>query len=205
MADPFATVADLASRGYTYTVTDAVATAALEDASDALRDEIGWQVYPTAQASIQYLNGSHTCKAYEMEHVHLPGQPLRSITSVTMVGQTVDPSYYELVNDVLIVGAAYWYYVQNVGPHWLPVPIVITYEVGYDTPPTELTRWACVIAAQALNQAEQNLSPGATPASLGVDDFKVAFSAQQQAGELPIPQRVLDRLRSRYGQSVFVA
>lgn len=205
MATPFATTADLTSRGYAYTVTDSVAGAALEDASDSLRDEIGWQVYPVAQASISYLNGQHSCRAYEMEHVHLPGQPITGITSVTMVGQTVDPSYYELVDDVLIVGAAYWYYVQNVGPHWLPVPIVITYQVGYATPPAELVRWTCVIAKQWLDQAEQNLSPGATPAALSVDDFRVQFSAQQQAGDLPVPERVLERLRNRYGQSVFVA
>ena len=204
MAQAFATTADLTARGYT--VTDqSVATQALQDASDALRDEIGWQVYPPAQATIQYLNGQHSCDLYDMEHVHLPGQPIRSITSVTMVGQTVDPSFYELINDVLVVGAAYWYYVQNVGPHWLPVPIVITYQVGYDTPPAELTRWACVIAAQALDQQAQNLSPGATPATLRVDDFAVGFSAQQQAGMLPVPERVLERLRNRYGQSVFVA
>lgn len=204
MAAPFATRTDLSSRGVTVANT-ALADAFLADASEFLRAEIGWQVYPAAQATVSYVQGGHTCKAYEMEHVHLPGQPIRSITSVTMVGQTVDPAYYELVNDVLIVGAAYWYYVQNVGPHWLPVPVVITYQVGYDTPPAELVAWTCVIAAQMLDKSAQNLSLGATPASLAVDDFKVGFSAQQQAGELPIPQRVMDRLRDRYGQTVFVA
>jgi hypothetical protein len=204
VASPFATTTDLTDRGVTVS-NPTMATAFLEDASEFLRGEIGWQVYPAAQATISYLNGGHTCKAYEMEHVHLPGSPIRGITSVTMVGQTVDPSYYELVDDVLIVGAAYWYYVQNVGPHWLPVPVVITYQVGYDTPPAELVSWTCIIAAQMLDKAAQSLSLGATPASLGVDDFKVQFSAQQQSGDMPIPQRVLDRLRDRYGQTVFVA
>lgn len=204
MAAAFATTSDLTARGVTVTNPEMAGTF-LEDASEFLRGEIGWQVYPPAQATISYLNGRHSCNAYEMEHVHLPGSPIRAITSVTMVGQTVDPSYYELVNDVLIVGAAYWYYVQNVGPHWLPVPIVITYRVGYDTAPPELVSWTCIIAAQMLDKAAQGLSLGATPASLAVDDFKAGFSAQQQSGDMPIPQRVLDRLRDRYGQTVFVA
>ena len=204
MAAPFATAADLTARGVTVSNPD-LADAFLYDASEFLRGEIGWQVFPAAQAKISYLNGQHTCDLYDMEHVHLPGTPIRAISSVTMVGQTVAASYYELVDDVVIVGAAYWYYVQNVGPHWLPVPIVITYEVGYDTPPPELTAWTCVIAAQALSRAAQNLPQGATPASLGVDDFRVQFSAQQQDGGLPIPERVLERLRNTYGQSVYVA
>ena len=204
MADPFATVADLTDRGVTVT-NEAMANAFLQDASDYLRGEIGWQVYPAAQVTIKYLNGQHTCQAYEMEHVHLSGQPIRSVTSVSMVGQAVDPAYYELVNDVLIVGAAYWYYVQNVGPHWLPVPIVITYEVGYDIPPAELTSWTCVLAAQSLARVQQGVSLGGTPAALAVDDFRVQFSAQQQAGDRPIPERVLTRLRQQFGQGVFVA
>jgi len=204
VASSFATVTDLTDRGVTV-ANPTMAQAFLDDASEFLRGEIGWQVYPTGQASISSVHGQHTCKAYEMEHIHLPGSPIRSITSVSMVGQTVDPAYYELVEDVLIVGAAYWYYAQNVGPHWLPVAITVTYEVGYDIPPPDLVAWTCIIAAQALDKAAQNLSLGATPATLGVDDFKVGFSAQQQAGELPIPPRVLDRLRSTYGQSVYVA
>lgn len=204
MASSFATVTDLEDRGVTV-ANPTMAQAFLDDASEFLRGEIGWQVYPTAQASVSAVHGQHTCKAFEMEHIHLPGSPIRSITSVSMVGQTVDPAYYELVEDVLIVGAAYWYYVQNVGPHWLPVAVTVLYEVGYDIPPPELVSWTCIIAAQALDKAAQSLSLGATPATLGVDDFKVGFSVQQQAGELPIPPRVLDRLRNRYGQSVYVA
>lgn len=203
MADPFATVADLTARGVT--VTDqTMAQTFLQDASDFLRGEIGWQVYPTASVTVSDVHGQHTCKAYEMEHIHLPGHPIRSVSSVTMVGQTVDPAYYELVNDVLIVGSAYWYYVQNVGPHWLPIPIVVTYEVGYDTPPAELTAWTCILTADSLDRQSKGLL-GRVPMSLAVDDIRVQFSAQQQAGNFPIPDRVLARLRQTYGMSVFVA
>lgn len=198
MADPFATTADLTARGLTV-ADDAVATQLLQDASDYLRDELGWQVYPISTITISELD-RHRDAGRREDHVFLPGHPIRSIVSVTFDGIDLNPDHYELVDNVLLVRGGLF-------PHWyahrLPLPIVVTYTVGYDKPPPELTRWTCVIAADQLARLSQGLQ-GAVPATIAVDDFRVGYSQQQQEGEPAIPGRVLDRLRATYGSSVYV-
>jgi len=197
VAEPFATVADLSARGVAVT-NQALAEAMLADASETLRGEIGWQVYPAAEITVVHRRGWRR----DLE-VHLPGSPIRGVTQVAINGFVVDPDRWELVDNTLIFG------VWRPQPHWhLQRPetsiVEITYTVGWDAPPAELTAWTCVLAAQWLDQAARGMPLGAAPATLAVDDFKVQFSAQQQAGELPIPERVLERLRARYGTSAFV-
>jgi hypothetical protein len=190
-------VADLSARSITF--TDPVLAAELcEEASDFLRDEIGWQVYPAAEITIAHRRGLD-----QGHEVHLPGTPIRGISQVAIDGVVIDPARWELVDNVLIFG------IWRLEPYWqLRRPeasiIEVTYTVGYDSPPSELMRWTRVLVADALARIADGLPIGATPAALGVDDFKVQFSAQQQAGELPIPQRVLERLRARYGSTAFV-
>lgn len=197
MADPFATAADLAARGVTVD-NEALAGALLADASETLRGEIGWQVYPAAEITFVHRRGWR-----RDAEVHLPGSPIRGVSQVAVDGFVVDPARWELVDNVLIFG------VWRPEPYWpLLRPeasiVEITYTVGWDTPPAELVSWTCVLAAQALAQVQERGTLGAAPAAEQVDDYRVQYSAQQQAGELPIPERVLERLRARYGQGVFV-
>lgn len=198
MAEPFATTADLTARGFTVT-NETRAQTALQDASDYLRGELGWQVYPVSSVTISVLDRHRDGGRIE-DHIFLPGHPVREIVSVNFNGVDLDLNHFELVDNVLLIRGSLF-------PVWfagrLPYPTVVTYTVGYDAPPPELLRWTCVIAADDLAKQAQGIQ-GAIPASLAVDDFRAQYSAQQQAGEPAIPARVLERLRATYGQSVYV-
>lgn len=184
MANAFATVPDLTDRGLTI-ADENQAQVFLEDASDLLRGEIGWQVYPQATVTV-------VAEPDSAGHLYLPGSPIGAITSVADSDATVLPAEdYLLHNGMLHVN--------------ITGLITVTYTVGYATPPSDLAAWTCVLAAQMLARAAlADGGLGATPASLAVDDFRVGFSAQQQAGNLGIPERSLERLRASYGQGAFV-
>lgn len=198
MAEPFVTVTDLQARNITYP-SDAFALELCEEASDFLRDEIGWQVYPAAQVTIKHRRD----RFRDGLEVHLPGNPIRSVDLVSIDGMVVDSQRWVLVDNVLIFG------VWRIEPYWqLRRPeasiVEVTYTVGYDSPPPDLMRWARILVADQLDRNANGLVPGALPATMGVDDFRVGFSARQQAGDLPIPERTLERLRARYGSGTYV-
>ena len=186
MAEPFATVADLVSRGRTVPrELTARAEQALSDASTFLRSEIGWQVYPATTLSTVHRGWS--------QNVRLPGSPVREITSVASNGVAWALTDYELVDGEAVL--------RRPGHG-----SVISFRVGFDSPPDELTAWTCVLAADELSRAEDPDDPGgARPASESLADWRVTYSKRQQEGDLPIPERVLERLRSTYGRTVFVA
>lgn len=166
MTQPFATPADLANRlqrpVWTVPAELAQVEAFLADASEDLRAEIGWQVYPPAEITAPAVYDSRN-------QLVVHGLPRGAVAVVRNADGTAS----------------------------------VRYTVGYAQPPAELVRWTCVLAAEALDRADKGIH-GAAPATLAVDDFRVGFSRQQQQGELPIPPRVLERLRSTYGSTVFV-
>ena len=189
MAQAFATAADLAVRLKRPVWTDADELAQVEqflaDASDDLRGEIGWQVYPPVAVTVPAYPDLRGL-------IVLPGGP-SSVTSVVDAdGVTVDADDYEVHDGVLRL--------HSLGR------FAVTYTVGYEAPPTELVKWTCVLTAQYLAASATNHLGGGTPASetLGAD-YRISYSEQQQLGELPIPLRVLERLRSTYGSGVFAA
>lgn len=195
MAAPFATVADLSARGITFP-SEPLATELCREASDFLRDEIGWQVYPVTPITVVHRRGWRAGT-----EVHLPGVPIRAVTQVAVDGVVIDPDRWTLVDSTLIFG------VWRPEPHLLRPEasiVEVTYTVGYDIPPAELMRWTRVLVADALSRIADGLPIGATPASLSVDDFRVQFSTRQQSGEPPVPPRVLERLKATYGPTVFV-
>jgi hypothetical protein len=188
VAIPFATADDLAVRLNRAVWTDSGELAQvnqfLADASDLLRAEIGWQVYPPVEVAVV---------AYPdlRGRIHLPGLP-RSVTSVVDAdGVTMTVEDYELLDGVI--------HLHRLGR------FTITYTVGHAAPPVELLRWTCVIAAQLLARAADDDLGGGTASSESLADYRISYSEQQQLGELPVPQRVLDRLRSAYGSGVYAA
>lgn len=186
MATPFATASDLANRLKVplWTGADlAQVNEHLADASNDLRAEIGWQVYPPVAITVS---------AYpdDSGHLSLPGTPFVSVTSV------VDADGVTLaVNDTYSIdhGVVHLSFYGRV---------TVTYTVGYAAPPPDLLKWTCVIAAQSLARAADE-SLGATPSSEALADYRISYSEQQQLGDLPVPVRVLERLRSAYGQAVY--
>jgi hypothetical protein len=183
MATPFASVTDLTDRGLAV-ADENQANVFLQDASDLLRSEIGWQVYPPAAVTV-------TAQPDSYGHITLPGAPISEVTSVVYGGTTLTGDDYTLHNGVLHVVACGL--------------VTVTYVVGYVAPPPDLVSWTCVLAAQMLaRSAMADGGLGATPASIAVDDVRVNFSAQQQAGTWGIPERALERLRSAFGATAFV-
>lgn len=181
MATPFATAADLAARGWSGSASADRIDQALASASDYLRGEIGWQVYPVATAVVSVRSWTDV--------VSLPGSPIQSVTGVTADGDAVVADDYELDGSWLHLASG-------------SIRVAVTYVVGYTDPPTELVDWTCVLAADDLSR-DGDESP-ARPASEALADWRVAYSQRQQEGERPIPLRVLERLRSTYGTSAFV-
>lgn len=189
MAEPFATASDLALRLKRDVWTDpdelAQVEQFLEDASNDLRDEIGWQVYPPVEVTVDVVSDWRGIAV-------LPGAPVASIGSVSQNDTVISSGSYEFRGGLLHLG------VRNSG-------VSVTYTVGYAIPPSALIRWTCVLAAQALAAVEEDGAFGATPASRALADYRISYSERQQMGELPIPARVLERLRSTYGQGVYAA
>lgn len=169
MTISFATVGDLAARLKRPVWSDpderAQVEAFLEDASNDLRGEIGWQVYPAESVTVP--------ASYDRAgRLVVAGLPPGALAEVVR-------------NDDGTVSARY--------------------EVGYSQPPSELVRWTCVLAAQMLAEfADDETLGGAKPSSEALADWRISYSERQQMGELPIPDRVLQRLRSAYGTTVYV-
>lgn len=181
---PFATASDLAARlGVPLWPSGELERVVwhLEDASDDLRAEIGWQVYPPVAVTVDVEPDS-------FGRVALVGAPVAEVSSVTQDGTLLTPDRYEWSGGLLRLSA--------VGT------ASVTYTVGYATPPADLQKWTCVIAAQSLARAADE-TLGATPSSEALADYRISYSERQQLGELPVPMRVLERLRSIYGQAVY--
>jgi hypothetical protein len=188
VAIPFATAGDLAARLGRAIWTDSVELEQVEtflaDASDLLRAEIGWQVYPPTEVTlVSYPDRSG--------RVVLSGSPIGGLVSVTDADDVVvDPDGYVFLDGVVHIAAL--------------GPLTLTYTVGYEAVPPELVAWTCVVAAQMLARATDGTMILATPSSESLGgDYRVSYSTLQQSGDLPIPERVLQRLRSTYGQAVY--
>lgn len=204
----FATPTDLAARlGRDLTDIETLqAPAFLADASAALRAEIGWQVYPATSVTVtlpavpRSREGARNVQWWTAS-VYLPGKPIQSIESVTV--PVVDLAAFPDAGPFQIPEPWYQLIDGLLWLRWSAEHVTVTYTVGYAAAPADLTAWTCVIAADSLAKASMNVY-GAVPATIGVDDFKVGYSQRQQDGDLPVPERVLDRLRASYGETAFV-
>lgn len=184
MVAPFASAADLSARGWSGTASPDRVDEALRNASTFLRAEIGWQVYPPAQVVTTAREWTST--------VRLSGAPIRRVHSVMAGDRAVDDTAYEVDGALLHLTSG-------------SRAVCVTYDVGYDSAPDELVAWTCVLAADELARAgDPDDAGGARPASESLADWRVTYSRRQQEGDLPIPQRVLDRLRSAYGTTAYV-
>lgn len=180
----FATVEDLENRlGRTLETPERqVAEYALEDATSYLRGVIGNTVSPPAQVTIRdLLSGGE-------KWVHLPGAPIVSVESVTSDGVEVD--YIRLDNSVKVNG------------HSL---VEVKYTFGYEKVPTELTAWACVLAADVLGSIEDlgSLHSGGV-SYVSIDDYRKGWQSGGENSGFNLPARVADALRSRFGSSTHV-
>lgn len=181
--DAFATPDDLGKRlNRTFTEEEkAWVQTLLEDASTYLREDvIGAQVYPRASA---------TFTAYpDAGEIEIPAMPLRSVDAVERNGH---PIPYAVRDHVVTVAG--------------DSPAEVTFTYGYDDPPAGLSRWAMVLASQAMLPVELKL--GLTVGGLSsvqLDDFKVGFADAGESTGISLSDRNIGQIREQYRAGVYV-
>jgi hypothetical protein len=184
----FAVAADVAARlGRSLTVGEtSQVTALLDDATGALQDAIGWQVYPPVTATItQRVEGG--------QWLELPP----ATTAVSSVSIKTDPvvaaaqyGSWELVDGGLF---------RLVG--WPVGTATIICTFGYAAVPSALKRWAIVLAMQAFDAITKTGSPGGSgTTSVAIDDFRQGWdAAAATAAPMTVPERQAEQLRASFG------
>jgi hypothetical protein len=154
----------------------------LDDASDHLREILGWQVWPAAVVTVR-------TKVRCGDHYTLPIQPVMSVDSVLVDGAAVTVEQYDGGIEFSDTGIA-----------------DITFTAGYTEIPRILTKWTCVLAAQVIDVVTKlgMLSNGSL-SSVAIDDFKMVWA---QTGESSsgngLPDAVVAQLRESFGTTVYV-
>jgi len=149
----------------------------LEDASSYLRSLTVWELYPKRQATFTAWPGA-------LGSIELPQHPIVSIDQVrSEAGAPVPFRFRE--------GRVY---VDDREAK------KVTFTFGYTEPPSELTRWACVLVSQALVPIELKLglSIGGL-SSIQLDDFKVAFANGGEQTGMQLSDRNEVRIRRDFG------
>jgi hypothetical protein len=180
MVDAFATYEDLElllNRQFTTEAEQDWITGLLESASTYLRSVAdGNQIYPQSEATYTDYPDGGRCD--------LPQQPVVSVDAVQRdtadVDYTYRPGYITVDND-------------------LPVDITLTY--GYETPPAELTRLACVLVSSALLPLEASLGLTAGGlSSVAIDDFKLAWADAGASSGMVLPPIQEAAVRRQFGK-----
>jgi hypothetical protein len=181
----FATVADLQARTkvtYAGADIDWVQTL-LNDATEHLRDILGWQVYPSAQVS-------YTTKVWAGIFNRLPIQPVISLDSISIPNTVISYDAYDGGFESDTNGIA-----------------TVQFTAGYSVPPPSLTSWACVLAAQVIDAVTKlGMLGNGGLSSVAIDDFKLVWSqsAENGLGGYTLPDRVVQQLRASYGTTAYV-
>ena len=147
----------------------------LADASEYLRAAVGHHVYPRQTVTF-------TARPDASGEVVLPQQPVVSVDEVTANGQPVPFERFD----------------RSIGVRESEVTVTFTY--GYDKPPSELQRWACVLVSQTLFPIERGLGLKIGGlSSVQLDDFRIAFANAGDETGMDLSDRSLKRLRQQFG------
>ena len=183
----FATVADLQARTkVTYAGVDGDwAQTLLNDASEHLRDILGWRVYPASSVT-------YTTRLQAGAFHRFPQHPV-TLGSVAYA-DTSGP-----------VPAAPVVFNGGFVPTRSGIAS-ITCTVGYQSPPPPLVSWCCVLAAQVIDAVTKlGMLGNGGLSSVSIDDFKLVWSqsAENGLGGYTLPDRVVDQLRASYGVTAY--
>lgn len=190
----FATPAQLATRlGRTFSTAETTqATALLADATAFLQAELGGQLIEAGSAT--FTDAVDPCST----RIRLPQWPVVSITSVTLNGLNVTAEVE--TKDGYLFRPGGWPSQANAAF----ADVTVAYDYGLDEIPAELVTWCCVLAAGAMAQTARSGSFGSGGVSSErIDDYSVSYSTDSTAFE--IPERILARLRARYGAGAWVS
>lgn len=148
----------------------------LDDATAVIRAEIGQHVAPKHTATFTDWPDAEGM-------IYLPQTPVRSVDAVEIDGA---PVAFAWRDNYLRVNAR--------------GKVAVTFTYGFETVPSELSHWACVLAAGALKNLE--LGVGLTPgglSSVAIDDFRAAWADGGDKAGMTLPAHVAHRLREAYG------
>ena len=148
----------------------------LESASSHLRSVIGQLVFPeTVSTYTGYPDAGRE---------DLPQWPVVSVDTVTRDGAPIPFTYRP--GYILVSGSD---------------PVDVTFTWGFQTAPEELTRLACVLAAQALTTLELGLGLSAGGlSSLAIDDFKAAFADGGASTGMTLTPHAAAAVRTQFGR-----
>ncbi|WP_311478398.1 hypothetical protein [uncultured Gulosibacter sp.] len=174
----FATVEQLQLRMNTTFDNDSVpqVEALLEDATQAIRADIGQHVAPRQTATFSDWPDSEG-------RVYLPQTPVVDVSAVTAKDM---PVAFTLRDNYVTV----------------PVTekVTVTFTYGFAEVPRDLEHWTCVLTATAL--ANLDLGVGLAPgglSSVAIDDFRASWADGGDKAGMTLPERVAQQLREQYG------
>jgi hypothetical protein len=189
---PLATVADLEARGVTVAGSEtAVVSTYLDVASALVREAAGTPITQTTSTVV--LEGDHD------QRLRLPGNPVQSVTSVTVDGD--DVTDYKLASGALWRRMG-WRAVKWSSYGWRadmePSAVEVTYVHGLPTVPADIIDMVCRLAGQALVQFRAG-DPTARMVDMErIGDYQVKYSGVE-TGIMLLSHEQRARLAARFG------
>lgn len=184
---PLATVADLEARGVTVAASESGPVAVFLNVASAL-------VRDAAGAPISQLTSTVTLDGTRASRLRLPGQPVRSVTTVEIDGAPV--ADWRLSNGSL------WRACGWQSDHG-PSEVSVTYVHGFPAVPADIVDLVCRLAARALVA----LRSGSDTAGLAdrvavserIGDYSATYSYVDQFSDVELPTYKRDQLAARFG------
>lgn len=194
---PLATTADLTARGIETSETGKV-DAFLQSASDEIRHAAG---VPITQETVT-IEIPGVCDQW----LHLPGQPVTSVSSVEIDG--------EAVTDYKLVGGHLWRRKgwQDASTDsaffgvvwaWEPVNVTVALTGGLTEVPTDIVDLVCAMVGHALAESDDGgYASRGDLTSARIDDYSEQYAGTattKLAGPMELPEATRQRLRARFG------
>jgi len=189
---PLATIADLQARGVTVADTEtAVVNTYFDVASALVRTAAGTPI--TSTTSTIELEGDHD------NRLKLPGNPVTSVASVTVDGETVTD--WKLASGSLWRRLG-WRAVKWSSYGWRadiePSSVVVTYTHGLPTVPPDIVDLVCRVVGQALVQYRAGDVTARVIDMERIGDYMAKYS-DAETGTLALSQAQRDYLAARFG------
>jgi len=189
---PLATVADLEARGVAIDDSEADAVATYLDVASAI-------VRDAAGSPISQTTSTVTLEGRPGPWLHLPGQPVQSVSAVSLDGQEVDD--WRLSSGALF-RAAGW-----VRATCEPSAVEVAYVHGLPTVPADVVDMVCRLVGQALVSLRE--SPEAALANRPkiqerIGDYSVTYGYSPGFSDMELPKYLRARLAARFGNGAGV-